>query len=59
VLLPGDPDLSPGDLAGLLARSGQGEPREFRIALDAFTDLMGGADLGGAGLDPQANGGHR
>jgi len=56
VTLPGDPDLSPGVLADLLARSRQGEPREFGVAVDAFTDLMGGADLAGPDLDSR---GHR
>jgi NAD(P)-dependent dehydrogenase (short-subunit alcohol dehydrogenase family) len=54
VRLPGDADLSPRELAGLLARSREGEPREFRVSVDAFTDLMGGTDV-----DPQAGGGHR
>jgi NAD(P)-dependent dehydrogenase (short-subunit alcohol dehydrogenase family) len=40
VELPGDPGLSPQELAGLLAASGRGEPREFRVAADAFADLM-------------------
>jgi NAD(P)-dependent dehydrogenase (short-subunit alcohol dehydrogenase family) len=49
VELPGDPDLSPEELAGLLARSREGEPREFRVSVDAFADLM--ADVG---LSPRA-----
>jgi hypothetical protein len=59
VRMPDDPDLSPGVLADLLARSRQGEPREFRVSVDAFTDLMGGADLMGPDPDPQASRGHR
>ena len=42
VLLPNGPDLSPSQLHVLLAESGRGEPREFRVAVDAFYDLMGG-----------------
>jgi NAD(P)-dependent dehydrogenase (short-subunit alcohol dehydrogenase family) len=45
VELPGDPDLSPTELAALLARSRQGEPREFGVAVDAFADLMAGGEL--------------
>ena len=44
VELPGDPDLSPAELADLLAESHQGEPREFGVSVDAFADLMDGAD---------------
>jgi hypothetical protein len=40
VPLPDDPDLGPEQLAGLLAESGRGEPREFRVSVDAFTDLI-------------------
>ena len=40
VLLPNGPGLSPGQLRALLAESGRGEPREFRVAVDAFYDLM-------------------
>jgi len=42
VLLPNGPGLSPGQLDALLAESGRGEPREFRVAVDAFHDLMQG-----------------
>jgi NAD(P)-dependent dehydrogenase (short-subunit alcohol dehydrogenase family) len=42
VLLPNGPGLSPGQLHALLAESGRGEPREFRVAEDAFHDLMEG-----------------
>jgi NAD(P)-dependent dehydrogenase (short-subunit alcohol dehydrogenase family) len=42
VLLPNGPDLSPGQLSALLAESGRGEPREYRVSVDAFNDLMSG-----------------
>ena len=42
VLLPNEPDLSPDQLQALLAESGRGQPREFRVAVDAFNDLAGG-----------------
>ncbi|MGO8888163.1 MAG: SDR family NAD(P)-dependent oxidoreductase [Streptosporangiaceae bacterium] len=42
VPLPDDPDLSPGRLEDLLARSHAGEPKEFRVSVDAFADLMDG-----------------
>ena len=42
VPLPDDPDLSPGQLEGLLARSHAGEPKEFGLSVDAFEDLMNG-----------------
>ena len=42
VWLPNEPDLSPGQLEALLARSHAGEPREYRVAADAFADLMEG-----------------
>jgi NAD(P)-dependent dehydrogenase (short-subunit alcohol dehydrogenase family) len=42
VLLPNGPGLSPGQLHALLAESGRGEPREYRVAVDAFNDLMSG-----------------
>jgi len=42
VPLPDDPDLSPGQLEDLLARSHAGEPKEFRVSVDAFDDLMDG-----------------
>ena len=42
VPLPDDPDLSPGQLEDLLARSHAGEPKEFRVSVDAFADLMDG-----------------
>jgi NAD(P)-dependent dehydrogenase (short-subunit alcohol dehydrogenase family) len=38
--LPAGP-LLPGQLAELLERSRKGEPREFGVAVAAFTDLMG------------------
>lgn len=43
--LPPGPDLTGGQLAGLLAHSSKGEPREFSVAIDAFTDLMATDDL--------------
>jgi len=36
------PDLSPDQLHALLAESGRGEPREFRVSAEAFSDLMDG-----------------
>jgi NAD(P)-dependent dehydrogenase (short-subunit alcohol dehydrogenase family) len=42
VLLPNGPGLSPGQLHALLAESGRGEPREFRVAVAAFHDLLEG-----------------
>jgi NAD(P)-dependent dehydrogenase (short-subunit alcohol dehydrogenase family) len=46
IRLPADPDLSAEQLEELLARSRKGEPREFGVSVDAFTDLMaGGLDL--------------
>jgi hypothetical protein len=42
VLLPNGPDLSPPQLHALLAESGRGEPREYRVSVDAFDDLMSG-----------------
>jgi NAD(P)-dependent dehydrogenase (short-subunit alcohol dehydrogenase family) len=44
VPLPDEPDLDPARLAELLASSGRGEPREFRVSVDAFTDLMDGGE---------------
>jgi hypothetical protein len=37
---PNGPGLSPDQLHALLAESGRGEPREFRVSVDAFHDLM-------------------
>ena len=45
VRLPDDPDLSPGQLADLLTESGRGKPREFRVSVEAFNDLMDGEEL--------------
>ena len=42
VALPAGPGLTAERLTDLLAESGKGEPREFRIAVDAFTDLLEG-----------------
>lgn len=44
VFLPNDPDLSPASLQALLAESGGGKPREFRVSVDAFNDLVSGSD---------------
>jgi hypothetical protein len=47
VRLPDGDVLSAGELAALLAESGQGEPREFGVSIDAFTDLaLGGGRAG-------------
>jgi NAD(P)-dependent dehydrogenase (short-subunit alcohol dehydrogenase family) len=43
VLVPNDPDLGPDQLAALLAESGRGKPREFRVSVDAFDDLVAGS----------------
>ena len=40
VELPAGADLGPEQLEELLGRSHQGEPREFGVSIDAFTDLM-------------------
>ena len=40
VVLPNGPGLSPSQLHALLAESGRGEPREYRVSVDAFADLM-------------------
>ena len=42
VPLPDDPDLNPEQLETLLAQSQAGEPKEFRVSVEAFNDLMGG-----------------
>lgn len=42
IFLPNEPDLRPDQLHALLAESGSGKPREFRVAVDAFSDLMSG-----------------
>jgi NAD(P)-dependent dehydrogenase (short-subunit alcohol dehydrogenase family) len=41
VTLPAGDSLSAAGLADLLAESGRGEPREFGVSIDAFTDLCG------------------
>jgi NAD(P)-dependent dehydrogenase (short-subunit alcohol dehydrogenase family) len=47
VRLPDGDALSAGELAALLAKSGKGEPREFGMSVDAFTDLaLGGGRAG-------------
>jgi NAD(P)-dependent dehydrogenase (short-subunit alcohol dehydrogenase family) len=40
VFLPNEPDLRPDQLHALLASSGSGKPHEYRVAVDAFNDLM-------------------
>jgi NAD(P)-dependent dehydrogenase (short-subunit alcohol dehydrogenase family) len=40
--LPNEPDLRPDQLHALLASSGSGKPHEYRVAADAFHDLMSG-----------------
>jgi len=42
VFLPNEPDLRPDQLHALLAESGAGKPHEYRVAVDAFNDLMSG-----------------
>jgi len=42
VFIPNEPDLHPDQLHALLAESGSGEPHEYRVAVDAFNDLMAG-----------------
>jgi NAD(P)-dependent dehydrogenase (short-subunit alcohol dehydrogenase family) len=42
VFLPNEPDLRPDQLHALLAESGSGKPHEYRVAVDAFHDLMSG-----------------
>jgi hypothetical protein len=42
VPLPDDPDLSPERLETLLAHSQAGEPKEFRVSVEAVNDLMDG-----------------
>ena len=40
IFLPNEPDLRPDQLQALLAESGSGQPHEYRVAVDAFDDLM-------------------
>jgi NAD(P)-dependent dehydrogenase (short-subunit alcohol dehydrogenase family) len=40
IFLPNEPDLRTGQLRALLAESGSGQPHEYRVAVDAFDDLM-------------------
>jgi NAD(P)-dependent dehydrogenase (short-subunit alcohol dehydrogenase family) len=40
IFLPNEPDLRPDQLQALLAESGSGKPHEYRVAVDAFNDLM-------------------
>jgi NAD(P)-dependent dehydrogenase (short-subunit alcohol dehydrogenase family) len=42
VLVPNGVGLRAADLEALLAESGRGKPREFRVAVDAFDDLVAG-----------------
>lgn len=42
VFVPNGSDLHPDQLQALLAASGSGKPREYRVAVDAFNDLMAG-----------------
>jgi NAD(P)-dependent dehydrogenase (short-subunit alcohol dehydrogenase family) len=42
VNIPNEPDLRPDQLQALLASSGSGKPHEYRVAVDAFSDLMSG-----------------
>ena len=42
VLVPNGVGLRAADLEALLAQSGRGKPREFRVAVDAFDDLAAG-----------------
>jgi len=42
IIMPNEPDLRPDQLQALLASSGSGKPREYRVAVDAFNDLMSG-----------------
>jgi len=51
VLLPNDPGLTGSQLEALLAESGRGKPREFRVAMYAFNDLISG-DASRAGDTP-------
>ena len=44
-MLPNGPGLSPSQLHALLAESGRGEPREYRVSVDAFNDLMSGGTV--------------
>jgi len=47
--LPSGGELSAGQLAELLTASGKGEPREFGVSVDAFTDLASGSGAGRPG----------
>jgi NAD(P)-dependent dehydrogenase (short-subunit alcohol dehydrogenase family) len=42
IIMPNEPDLRPDQLQALLASSGSGRPHEYRVAVDAFNDLMSG-----------------
>lgn len=43
VSLPAESSVDAACLASLVGESGRGEPREFGVSVDAFTDLCGGA----------------
>ena len=59
VLLPNGPGLSPDQLRSPAGTSGRGEPREFRVSVDAFNDLMDpGAVPGELGAAAGEPGGH-
>ena len=45
VALPDDPDLRAEELEALLVESGRGQPKEFGVSVEAFTDLMDGEEL--------------
>jgi NAD(P)-dependent dehydrogenase (short-subunit alcohol dehydrogenase family) len=40
VFLPNEPDLRPDQLHVLLTESGSGKPHEYRVAVDAFNEVM-------------------
>jgi NAD(P)-dependent dehydrogenase (short-subunit alcohol dehydrogenase family) len=42
IIMPNEPDLRPDQLQALLASSGSGKPHEYRVAVDAFNDLISG-----------------
>jgi hypothetical protein len=45
--LPPGSSLDAAGLASLMAESGRGEPREFGVSVDAFTDLCRGPGRSG------------
>jgi hypothetical protein len=42
VFIPNGSDLRPDQRQALLAESGSGKPHEYRVAVDAFNDVMAG-----------------